>query len=219
MTEDQFIIDRRQQYIRDQIVDAFGGGLDAPDAYMRAIHEYTAEERTISYVVITAPAAADIAEPSEAELADYFAAHKADWRAPELRAIQYFILSPDQIADPADVSDADAEQRYNSQPARFSTPEKREVQQIVFKDQAAAASAAAALSAGKTFDDLAAEQDLKPADVDLGLVTRDKIIDPAVAEAAFSLPEGGVSGVIDGQFGPVIVHVTKDRAGGRHPVR
>ena len=147
MTEDQFIIDRRQQYIRDQIVDAFGGGLEAPDAYMRAIHQYTAEERTISYLVISAPAEADIPDPSEADLADYFAAHKADWRSPELRAIQYFTLSPDQIANAADVSDADAEARYNSQPARFSTPEKRDVQQIVFKDQAAATAAAAALSA------------------------------------------------------------------------
>ncbi len=209
MTEDQFIINRREQYIRDQIVDAFGGGLVAPDAYMRAIHEYTAEERSISYLVITAPAAADIADPSEAELADYFAAHKADWRSPELRALQYFTLSPDQIASPADVSDADAEQRYSSQPARFSTPEKRDVQQIVFNDKAAAASAAAALSAGKTFDDIVAAQNLKLADIDLGLITRDKIVDPAVAEAAFSLSEGGVSGVIDSQFGPVIVHVTK----------
>jgi peptidyl-prolyl cis-trans isomerase D len=209
MTEDQFIIDRRQQYIRDQIVDAFGGGLEAPDAYMRAIHQYTSEERTISYLVVSAPAEADIPDPSEAELADYFAAHKADWRAPELRALQYFTLSPDQIANPADVSDAAAEQRYNSQPARFSTPEKRDVQQIVFKDKAAATAAAAALNAGKTFDDIVAEQKLKPDDVDLGLVTRDKIVDPAVAKAAFSLPEGGVSGVIDGQFGPVILHVTR----------
>ncbi len=209
MTEDQFIIDRRQQYIRDQIVDAFGGGVQAPDAYMRAIHQYTTEERSISYLVISAPAEADIPDPSDADLADYFAAHKADWRSPELRAVQYFTLSPDEIANTADVSDADAEARYNSQPARFSTPEKRDVQQIVFKDQAAATAAAAALSAGKTFDDIAAEQNLKPADVDLGLVTKDKIIDPAVAEAAFSLPEGGVSGVVDGQFGPVIVRVTK----------
>jgi peptidyl-prolyl cis-trans isomerase D len=209
MTQDQFIINRREQYIRDQIVDAFGGGLVAPDAYMRAIHEYTTEERSISYLVINAPSQADIADPSEADLADYFAAHKSEYRTPELRALQYFTLSPDQIANAADVSDADAKQRYDSQTARFSTPEKRDVQQIVFKDRAAAAAAAAAISSGKTFDDILAEQKLKPADVDLGLITRDKIIDPAVAKAAFALPEGGVSGVVDGQFGPVIVRVTK----------
>ena len=53
-----------------------------------------------------------------------------------------------------------------------------------------------------------AERKLKPADVDLGLITRDKIIDPKVADAAFSLAPNAVSGVVDGQFGPVIVRVT-----------
>ncbi len=209
MTQDEFIINRRQQYIRDQIIDALGGALTVPDAYMRAIHEYTTQERSISYLVINAPSQADIPDPSEADLADYFNAHKADYRTPELRALQYFTLSPDQIANPADVSDDDAKQRYDSQPARFSTPEKRDVQQVVFKDSADAAAAAASLSSGKSFDDLLAERNLKAADVDLGLVTKDKIIDSKVADAAFALPEGGVSGVVDGQFGPVIVHVTK----------
>jgi peptidyl-prolyl cis-trans isomerase D len=35
------------------------------------------------------------------------------------------------------------------------------------------------------------------------------MIDPAVAEAAFSLPEGGVSGAVQGRFGSVVVRVTK----------
>ena len=49
---------------------------------------------------------------------------------------------------------------------------------------------------------------MKPSDIDLGEVTKDKIVDPAIADAAFGLADGGVSGVIDGQFGPVIVHVS-----------
>jgi peptidyl-prolyl cis-trans isomerase D len=42
----------------------------------------------------------------------------------------------------------------------------------------------------------------------LGVVTKDKLIDPKVAEAAFSLPANSSSGVIKGSFGPVVVHVT-----------
>jgi len=209
MTEDDFIINRRAAYIRDQLVAALTGDFAVPDVYMQAIHDYTSEQRTVSYLVVPAPPASAIAEPSETDLSTYFEAHKADWRAPEFRAIQYFTLTPDQIADPSAVSDADAKQRYDEQQARFAKPEKRQVEQIVFKDSADAAAAAAALNSGTTFDQLIAQRNLKPSDVDLGLITRDKIIDPTVADAAFSLPDGGTSGVVDGKFGPVIVHVTK----------
>ncbi len=87
------------------------------------------------------------------------------------------------------------------------TPGTRHVQQIVFKDKAEADTAAAALAAGTTFADLVAQRNLKPADIDLGQITRDKIVDPAVAEAAFAMSADGNSGVVEGRFGPVILHV------------
>ncbi|MBN9009625.1 MAG: peptidyl-prolyl cis-trans isomerase, partial [Rhizobiales bacterium] len=58
-------------------------------------------------------------------------------------------------------------------------------------------------------DDLLAERNLKPADVDLGVITKDKLIDPAVAEATFGLAAPGVSPVIAGRFGPVMVRVSQ----------
>ena len=39
-------------------------------------------------------------------------------------------------------------------------------------------------------------------------MTKAKIVDPKVADAAFSLPDGGVSGIVEGRFGPVIVRVS-----------
>src|SRR5581483_11516834 len=53
------------------------------------------------------------------------------------------------------------------------------------------------------------ERNLKPTDVDLGLVSRDKIVDPALADAAFALAQPGVSPVIAGRFGPAMVRVTE----------
>ncbi len=63
------------------------------------------------------------------------------------------------------------------------------------------------------------ERNLKPTDVDLGLVSRDKIADKAVADAAFALAPNTVSGVIAGTFGPTIVRVTTVEAGDRDAVR
>ncbi len=170
--------------------------------------EYRDNSRKLSYVVLAAPAASDIADPSDADLTDYFNAHKADYKAPEYRSISYFTLSPADIAKPGDVTDAEAQKAYDQQKSRFVTPGTRHVEQIVFKDKAEAEAAAKELADGKTFDDIIAERNLKAADVNLGQVTKDKIVDPAVADAAFAMTAPGVSSIIDGRFGPVIVRVS-----------
>lgn len=208
-TEDDFVEDRRDVYVRRQIADALIGGLKAPDSYMRAVHAYQADTRKLGYVVLGPDNAGQIGTPTDEELNTYFDEHKQDWQAPEYRAIGYFVLSPEAIAQSGEVSDEEAKQRYDQQIAAYTTPEQRRVEQIVFPSKEEAEAAAASLASGKTFADLVAERDLSEDDVNLGLVTREKIIDPAIADAAFSLAEGAVSGVIDGRFGPVILHVTK----------
>ncbi len=118
-------------------------------------------------------------------------------------------LTPADLAGSVEVSDQDAKDLYDKLAAtRFTTPELRDVQQLVFDSQADADAAAADLAGGMSFDDLLAKRNLKPADIDLGLVSKDKLIDPKVADAAFALAPDSVSGIIAGQFGPVIVRVT-----------
>ena len=69
------------------------------------------------------------------------------------------------------------------------------------------------LASGTSFDDLAKERGLKPADVDLGLVTKSEIIDPAVADAAFSLPSGEISQPVAGKFGVALLKIGKIEPG------
>lgn len=210
MTENQFVENLRESYIRQQLISALVGGIELPDAYMRAFHDYQSEERDISYVILPASLAGEIPEPGDAELSTFFEAHKSDYRAPELRAAEVMAMTPADMADVGAITDEEARTVYDQQLAsRFTSPEQREVEQIVFKDAADAELATAALAAGKTFDDLLTERGLKPADVDLGLITRDKLVDPKVAEVAFSLPADGVSEVIEGRFGPVMVRVSR----------
>src|SRR5262249_38725846 len=178
-----------------------------PTAYLQAVHEYQAEARDISYLLLTAPAAAAIPDPTDTDLANYFAQHKDDWKAPELRTFNYFSLSPADLAATEDVTDDEVQKAYNDRKAQFSTPETRHVEQIIFKDKATADAASAAIGGGRSFDDVMTEQNMKPSDVDLGTITKDKILDPKVADAAFTLAANSVSQVIDGQFGPAIVRV------------
>src|SRR5205814_2522673 len=66
---------------------------------------------------------------------------------------------------------------------------------------------------GMSFDDLAKERNLNVADVDLGMITKSAIIDPAIADAAFALPSGEVSQPIQGRFGVVLVKIGKIEPG------
>ncbi len=209
LNEDAYMAQLRASYIRQQIADALSGGTVAPDAYLRALHEYQSEERKISYITLTPALVTDVGEPTDADLKTYFDAHKADYKAPEYRALSILRMAPTDLAKPDEVSDEDAKKSYDAQLATtFTKPEMRKVEQIVFKDKADADAAVASLAAGKTFDDLVSERNLKPADVDLGTISKDKVVDPAVGEAAFGLAAPGVSGVVEGRFGPVMVRVS-----------
>jgi peptidyl-prolyl cis-trans isomerase D len=208
LKEDDFVLFLKADYIRNQLDQALIGEVTVPQTITQAVGEYRDDARSISYVVLTAPPATDIADPSDSDLTTYYEAHKEAYKAPEFRAVAYFELNPQVIAKPGEVSDADAQKLYDQQKDRFATPGTRHVEQIVFKDKADADAAAKELADGKTFDDLVSERNLKPSDIDLGVVTKDKIIDSAIADAAFGMAGAGVSGVVDGKFGPVVLRVS-----------
>ena len=112
------------------------------------------------------------------------------------------------------MTDADAQAAYekiSGKDPQFGAPEKRDLQQILFPNEADAAAAEAKLKAGASFDDLVKDRGLKPEDAELGETTRDAMLDKDEANAVFALPQGGVSGVLKSQFGPVIVRVKASR--------
>jgi peptidyl-prolyl cis-trans isomerase D len=210
LTERGFFADQRKRYLRQQIGLSLVATLAAPKSLIEAIAHFETESRSIDYVILPASAAGDIPAPSQEQLQSFFNDRKASFRAPEYRAINMLAVTPATIAKPDEVSDADARALYERvKDQRYGTPEKRVVQQIVFSNEADADAAEAKIKAGTTFDDLAKASDLAGKFVDLGETTRAGIFDKATADAAFALPEGGVSDVVKGQFGPVIVHVAK----------
>ena len=64
-----------------------------------------------------------------------------------------------------------------------------------------------------SFEDVAKERGLSPADYELGLIAKSAIIDPATADAAFALASGEVSQPVQGRFGVALVKVGKIEAG------
>jgi peptidyl-prolyl cis-trans isomerase D len=207
LSEDQYVRDRHAVLLRYQVSDALVGATVAPDPYLRALHEYRSEERSIDYLQLTAAAAGVIGEPGDADLSAFFEENKAQWRAPEYRALSYFKVVPADIAKPGDVTDEEARADYDKNIKDYTKLEQRKVSQIHFDVREEADAATTAIAGGKAFDEVATERKLSAADTSLGFVTRDQIIDPKVSEAAFSLTAGSVSGVVESDFGFFIVRV------------
>ena len=208
LSERGFFMSQSKAYLRQQIELALVDGLSAPRSLVDALARVDAQTRAIDYVVLPPSAAGEIPAPSTEALKSYFEDRKANYRAPEYRGFTILLASPADIAKPAEVSDEDAKALYDKvRDARFAIPEKRKLQQIVFANDAEAAEAEAKIKAGAGFDEIVKARKLAPADVDLGETTKAGLFDPAIAEAAFALPEGGVSDVVKGRFGPVIVRV------------
>ncbi len=208
-TEDAFVQERRGLATRLQVVAGLAGGARAPEAMLEMVHDFELEKRVIDAVVLTRDMLDDIPPPQDSALAEYFEANTARYRAPEFRKIALFEISPENVADAETVTDEEARSTYESRTGRYKTAEQRRVLQVLFNDTMEAQEFQKKLSDGESFEALIAARGLSTGDIDLGLMTKEALVDPAIAEAAFSLENDGVSGVVDGRFGPVIVKVAE----------
>ena len=208
LTEQGFVREQRAGLIRQQLVEALTANLTAPLALREIQHRFANERRTVALLTLPPSAAGEIPAPTEDQIASYFESHKGQFRAPEYRSINAVALDAASLAKPAGVSDEEARRAYERvKGTRFGTPERRTVQQIAFPSREEAEAAAKRLGEGLSFEALAAERGVAEKDLTLGTFSRADLFDPAVAEAAFSLGQGAVSGPVDGRFGPVLLRV------------
>ncbi|RUW61051.1 SurA N-terminal domain-containing protein [Mesorhizobium sp. M7A.F.Ca.US.008.03.1.1] len=209
MRPEDYLKNRAQVAVRQQIVEAVSDGLKAPDTFFKAVALYRGEDRTIDYLTLPKALVEPIAAPSDSVLSAYFEANKKTYAAPEYRKFSYVRLEPVDIMDTTAVTDSQVSDDYNKNKARYTTPELRTVEQLVFKTPDAAKAALDSLKAGATFDKLVTAEGKTPADTLLGTLAKDKIADKAVADAAFALNANEVSQVVQGAFGPVLLRVTE----------
>jgi peptidyl-prolyl cis-trans isomerase D len=211
--EQRYAADQRRVSLRRQIAGTISAGLEPPKVMIEALSRFQNEQRSIDYVKLDAAQAGAIDPPSPEALAGYFDDHKAQFRAPENRKIAFVAITPEDIGKWSEVSDDDAKKLFEQRKDKLGTPEKREVSQIVFPNAEEAAAARSRIASGTSFDDIAKERGLNPSDVDLGLIAKSAIGDPAIADAAFSLPSGEVSQPAKGRFGVALVRIGKIEAG------
>ena len=209
VNERGFIKLRRRDELRQQLTTALINGVAIPNPLLDLMNSWKEEKRVAQHFTIDADKAVTVPEPDEAKLKETYESNKSDFVSPEFRKLAALVVSVDSLKDKMDVSDAEIAASYNDTKKDYNVPERRRIQQIAFKDRQAAEAAKAELASGKkTFGQVAKEAGAKDADIDLGLVSKDRLIDPKIADAAFSLQKDTVSDVVEGRFATVLLRVT-----------
>ncbi|HRD29513.1 MAG TPA: SurA N-terminal domain-containing protein, partial [Caulobacter sp.] len=196
---------------RNQFVAAAVAGLRAPRAYSAIGGLFALEQRDLAYFTVTPASVGPVAEPTEAEINAFIKENAARLTMPEFRAFTVVHFSAKDLEKTVTVDEAEVQKQFAFMKDSLSKPELRSVTQIPAKDAAQAAAIIARLQKGE--DPSAVARSVGVTAVSYADKPRTAFFDPAIAAAAFSLPEGAVSAPLKGQFGLAVIKVTKVVAG------
>lgn len=213
VSEQGLIALRRKEEIREQVTDALTSGVYVPDTLIDSVHAYRNESRNLEHFTIDPEIAVKLPEPEPAKLQETYEANKQRFTTPEFRKLAVIQLTLEEVKKRIPITDEEIAAAYEADKARYEVPERRRILQLAFKDRAEAEKAAADIAAGRSFEEVAQEKGVAESDYTLGLLSRQELIDPTVAEAAFALESGAVSDVVEGRFAPVLLKVREIQPG------
>ncbi len=206
MNRNDFIRNVKQELVRSQIAQSVSAGMTIPQPLVAALYRWQNEERTISFLVVDQTSIPPVEAPGDAELQSYFDDHKDNFRAPEYRKIGFLTLDPQTVADPSAVTDEEIAAEYDRRKAGLIQPERRHVEELTFDTADAANAALAKMQGGEDFAAVGQASGLEV--TDLGVKTKAEMLDPAVAEAAFSAEQNKPVAVTEGALKPSVILVT-----------
>ncbi|VAW10438.1 hypothetical protein MNBD_ALPHA09-148 [hydrothermal vent metagenome] len=207
LSEAGFVTRSRNLAVRDQIAATVAGSPHVPKVLTGALNEFQNGERVVEYFTLPAIDPASIDTPSADDLEKFYDANKPRFTLPEFRKLNLLVLAPADLILTIEVSDEDIATEYDARRAQYETVEKRAIDQLYFSDDAKAAEASDKMAAGADFMVVAAEYGYSAKDIDLGLIERTDIVDEKIADTAFILKKGEISGAIKGLLGSAIVRV------------
>ena len=208
LSEAGFVALRRKEELRQQITGALSEAVVVPEAMIDLLHGNREETRVLSYVRVDPDKVVKVEAPDEAKLKATYETHKGEFATKPTRKLAVLLLTLEDAKKRVTVTDEEAKAAYEQEKASYDTPEKRRIQQIAFPDKAAAEAAKKAIDGGQSFVDAATAAGAKESDIDLGLITKSKLFDAAIRDAAFALEKDKVSDPVEGRFSTVLLRVT-----------
>jgi peptidyl-prolyl cis-trans isomerase D len=213
MSEPQFLALKREDEVRREVTEAVSDAIVVPTPFIDELNAWNEETRTIEHVQID-PKKVTVAEPDEAKLKETYESNKDKFFTPEYRKVAALLLTPDELKKDIVLTDDEVKAAYKETKETYDKPERRRLQQIAFKDKATAEVARKDILDGKkNFLDVAKDQGAKESDINLGMLTKKQLIDPKIADAAFSIARDKLSDVIDGRFAYFLVRAVEIEPG------
>jgi peptidyl-prolyl cis-trans isomerase D len=178
------------------------------------------EKVKIEYVLVKPADLAAGINPTDAELAAYFSKNQSRYPIPERRSGRYAVLEQAQLRQRATVSDEDLRNYYNQHLNEYRVEDRVHVEHILFKTvgktdaevaeiRQKAEDALKKAKHGDNFEELAkkySDDTSKDKGGDLGWIVRGQTV-PEFEKAAFTLPKGAISDLVQTQYGFHIIKV------------
>lgn len=205
LTPERFESELRDNVAQQHFVAGVVAGMQAPRAFGAAAAAFESEIRDVSLALVHPGLVERPAPPTDAQLNAFLRENASALRRPELRALTVVRFNAADIARSVVVDPAEVQRQFEFRRESLSQPERRTFVQAPAPDQASAAQVARRLGAGE--DPAAVARSISRDLVPFDNTPRSAVTDPALAQAAFSLPVGGVSAPIQGRLGWSVIKV------------
>lgn len=214
ISENFFLSLRRSDELRQQITTALVSSIYVPKPIIDITNSFKNETRTIEFFNIDLTKNIKVSDPDEMKLKSYYDENKSQFMTPEFRKYSVLVASIDDLKNEASISEDEIKSNYEENKNSYDVPEKRRIQQLSFKEKNKALEAKNALTSGtKNFNEIAKELGAKESDINLGLLSKQELIDKKIAETIFKLDRDAISDAIEGQFSTVLVRVIEIEPG------
>ena len=209
ITEQALRDDISREILERQMLAPAGLGVKLSDSLVLPYASLLLESRQGTIAAVPAVAFADIKDPSEAQLNDFYKSNAARFTIPEQRRIRYAVIDGQRFAQAAQPTEQEIAAAYNQDKATYAAKESRSFEQLILPTEAGAKAIAAQVKAGKSL--AAAAQGAGLAVSTLSEQSRPALASAssaAVAEAGFSAKQGDLVGPIRAPLGWLLLRVT-----------
>ncbi len=222
-TPAQFENELRQSFMLEAITSPVSLAAFPSNTSMTQIARLVAQQREIAWTDLPASAVASQIQVTPADVAQYYAANRAEFTEPEQIRAEYLVLDIDSLAAGITVSDQAVADYYAANAARFGQPEQRSASHILIaadKNADAATHARAKAKASELvqilqkapgrFAELARSESQDPGsaaqDGSLGSFGRGMMVKP-FEDAVFGMKPNEIHGPVESDFGYHIIRL------------
>lgn len=211
----------RKEVLMGKFRNLVTDGIQVTPQEVAARYRYLNEKIQLDYVAIKASDLESSIKPTDAELSAYFKKNESKYQVPERRSAKYALLDTDQLKQSIKISDADAQAYYQQHLSDYKVENRVDVAHIVFNTLGKTDAEIALIKKqadkvdeqakhGANFADLAKkyseDTNTKTKGGEIGWIVAGQTA-PAFEKAAFSLPKGAVSDVVQTSYSFDIIKV------------